>query len=193
MFVMTNLVLWMTIFTGQIERSGTDLLGRPIVQPETPGAAEGVKPRKIYFSDLQFVVETEPDGLCADSNRITEKQVAEPKVELNSDNRVVRKAGKNSVQFYALNVVFQKIGFDNAHYQFSVLDGVVPDNAPHGMRIRRQQGNFIYIYYLDQTFKLQLSQAPVYSFTALEKRGSCTIKHSVNLFADRSGYYFPAD
>lgn len=151
------------------------------------------KPRKLYFSDLQMVVETVPEGSCPDDQRITERVEEGFKVDLGSDKKLLRKNGKRSVEFYALNVNVQKIGFDNGKYSFSVLDGMVPENAPHKMRVRRRPGNFIDIYYLEEVLKLQLNQAPIYSFTAVEKRGKCTINHNINIFAENQGYYEPKD
>jgi len=151
------------------------------------------RPRKIYFADLQIVDETLTEGSCPDDQRITERRQEDFKTEFRADKKVFRKNGKKSVEYYALNLNLQKVGFDTARYSFTVLDGVVPEIAPHNMRVRRNIGNFIHIYYLDEVFKLQLKEAPVYSFTAVEKRGSCTIKHNVNIFAENQGYYEPID
>lgn len=166
---------------------GLNLIAADAENPEPP------KPRKLFFADVHIVAEVKPEGSCADELRIAERVEEGFRVELNDEKQLVRKAGRKSVEYYALNVVFQKIGFDTARYQFSALDGVLPESAPHKMRMRRHPGNVLEIYYLDEVFKIQLNQSPVYSFTAKESRGKCTLIHALNVFAENNGYYLPRD
>jgi hypothetical protein len=151
------------------------------------------KPVKFYFSDLQILVQTNPLSKCDDVKRLSDGRSDEFSAEVNSDGKFVRKLGPKTVQYYALNVRLQKMGFDEAQYAFSVLDGVVPEWAPHGMRVRRRSGNFIDLYYLGNVFTLQLKQSQVYSFKAVEKRGSCELEHDINIFAENSGFYLPVE
>ena len=155
--------------------------------------SDSATPRKLFFADIHIVAEVKPEGTCADEHRITERVEEGFKVELTEDKRLLRKLGKKSVDYYALNVVFQKLNFDTGRYQFSVLDGVVPDMAPHKFRIRRRPGNILDLYYLDQVFNIQLNQSPVYSFTAKETRGKCELTHTLNVFTEKNGYYLPQD
>jgi hypothetical protein len=151
------------------------------------------KPMKFYFADLQILVQTNPLSKCDDVKRLSEGRSNEFSAEVNSDGKFVRKLGPKTVQYYALNVKLQKMGFDEAQYAFSVLDGVVPEWAPHGMRVRRRSGNFIDLYYLGNVFTLQLKQSQVYSFKAVEKRGNCDLEHDINIFAENSGFYLPVE
>lgn len=160
---------------------------------------EETKQRKIYFADLQIVIETSTEGICADSLRKTwdfqepvKVKLLEPAEGSSDPVRLERLFGKKSVEYYALNVQAKMMGFDAGDASFSALDGVVPEGAPYQMRIRRRPGNFIDLFYLGQTFRMQLTQTPVYSFSMREERtAACSVIHNLNIFSDNAGYYEP--
>lgn len=164
--------------------------------PETVDPDE-TKQRKIYYADLQIVIETSTEGVCADSLRQTwnfqeplKVKLLEPAEGTTDPIRLERSFGKKSVEYYALNVQAKMMGFDAGDASFSALDGVVPEGAPYQMRIRRRPGNFIDLFYLGQTFRMQLTQTPVYSFSMHEERtAACSVIHNLNIFSDRAGYY----
>lgn len=175
---------------GSTEYSSSQVLPTPSAESSQ---VSGQKPVKFYFSDIQILVQTNPLSKCEGVKRLTDGRSDEFSTAINSDGKFVRKLGPKTVQYYALNVKLQKMGFDEAEYSFSVLDGVVPEWAPHGMRIRRRSGNFLDLYYLGNVFTLQLKQSQVYSFKAVEKRGDCELEHDINIFAENSGFYLPVE
>lgn len=151
-----------------------------------PIESEPEKLKKIYYADLQVLIETSTEGICADSLRLNEALSQEFMVSL-SEGKV---SSRYPLDYYALNVQMKAMGFDNFESNFTALDGVVPEAAPYQFRVRRRPGNFIDLFYLGETFRMQLTQTPVYSFKMKEERSAaCTVNHVLNIFADRVGYY----
>lgn len=181
--------------TKHVSQDSENSSGREVsdVGSSSSAPSPSSKPMKYYFSELQILVQTNPLNDCSQAKKLEGGRSDNFSVEISPEGRFVRKLGPKTVQYYALNVRFQKMGFDEVQYAFSVLDGVVPDWAPHNLRIRRRPGNFIDVYYLSEVFTLQLSQSQVYSFKTVEKRGSCELEHDINIFAENSGFYLPVE
>jgi hypothetical protein len=155
--------------------------------------SESVDPEisnRLYFANLQVVIETTTEGVCLDSMRRDLNIEQNFRVELTENKELKRLEGPRSVDYYALNMIVQRLGFDSGRSQFSVLDGIVPEGAPYEIRVRRRPGNVIELYYLTEVFRMQFSQAPVYSFKTTEERGgNCIVTHTLNIFAENAGFY----
>ena len=106
-----------------------------------------------------------------------------------TDKDQLRLGPGEDFKYFASNVAVELIGFDSGKYVFSVLDGIVPKTVPFEMRVRRTPGQVLELHFLDAVIPMKLLTTPIYTFSATEKRGACTIKHNVNVFAERVGYF----
>jgi hypothetical protein len=145
-------------------------------------------PTKFYFSDLQMLTETAAEGICPEDQKISGQYIEDWKASLNDESEIEIHTSKD-FKFFNVNVTVEVMGFDAAKYSFSALDGVVPGKVPFKMRLRRTPGHVLELEFLDQIVPMKLLTTPIYTFSATEKRGSCTIKHNVNVFTEKVGYF----
>lgn len=167
------------------QRSASAQAGRDDRRAES--SIEGAQ--KFYYTDLQIVSETKPMGQCSDDKKLSDRVETEPSVMLNSENEL---EGPGVYRQHIENVSLQVMGFDQARYVFTALDGSVPSSVPFGIRLRRLPGLILELKYLDQSVNMRLRDTPVYSFTATEVRGDCKFEHHVNVFGEHTGFYLPA-
>jgi len=146
---------------------------------------------RFYYSAVQILTETVKGSDCKVEQSLTEKKENDYVVVIDETGAPQFPSGRIPF-YYVLNLNIQAIGFDNSVYRFSVTDGIVPKEAPYGLKIRRRPGNIIQMEYLDKVIDMNFKSIPIYTFIASEKRGACTIAHNVNLFTEKSGYHpFP--
>jgi hypothetical protein len=156
--------------------------------PDATVVVGNAPPAKFYYADLQILTETSLEGECADEKKMNEDLHLDPLVSLNEKSELeLAKAAQ--FKYFATNVNLDVIGFDSAKYSYSCLDGIVPKAIPFGFHVRRTPGQILELKFLDQTVEMKLLTTPNYSFSATEKRGDCVIKHNVNVFAEKVGYF----
>lgn len=145
-------------------------------------------PAKFYYADLQILTETSVDERCSEDVRVTEDLHLKPFVRLNEQDEIQLSEGMD-FKYFATNVNLEVIGFDQSKYSFSSVDGIVPRSIPFGLRLRRTPGQILELRFLDQVIEMKLLTAPIYTFSATEKRGQCTVTHNVNVFTEKVGYF----
>ncbi|MBN8554507.1 MAG: hypothetical protein J0L93_03605 [Deltaproteobacteria bacterium] len=153
------------------------------------GEHEALGDAKYYFSDIQIVSETIPEGSCSDDLKLT-AQVDEPfKVEINENKELAVNTKSKKVNLYGANITLQVMGFDQAQYTFSAIDQMIPESIPFGMKLKRIPGNMLLLTFLDQNVEMKLQATPIYTFSATEQRKDCKLVHHVNVFGEKAGYY----
>lgn len=157
----------------------------PVEEKSADAAAPAKEPR-YFYTDLQIVTETTVEGKCPEEKRHTTGHEENSKIGLDNENRL---KGEQPVRLFGANVTMQAIGFDLARYVFSSVDGSIPEKIPFGFKLARRPGGLLEMQFLNQTIQMRLINNPIYSFVAEEKRGDCTIKHNVNVFAEKAGFY----
>lgn len=155
------------------------------LESDKPGVPQNLTK---YFSQLQILTETTPEGSCADDMKITTQSLEPFKAHLSSEKEIQMVQGAD-FKFFIVNAKLEVIGFDSAKYAFTAIDGKVPDQIPFGIKLRRTPGHVLEIQFLDQIVQMKLLTTPIYMFSAIERRGSCTVKHNVNVFTEQVGYY----
>lgn len=143
---------------------------------------------KFYFAEVQILSETSPEGDCPESFRMNENLHQEPRVKLDELGELDSQDALD-FKYFAAQVNLELMGFDSSKYSFSVIDGVVPKSIPFGLKLRRTPGQVLELKFLSEVLSMKLLSTPVYTLSAVEKRGPCTIKHNINIFAERVGYF----
>jgi len=139
------------------------------------GAMERRKEDGVFFASIRILTDTKSlncDAALARRERVLAEFVS-PSKEQN--------AGA------LFNVELKSTGFDESSYQFTEIEkagAVAAPQNPYGLKIRWRGATKIEVQFLDQVERIQLDATPFLSFPATEKRGSCTIEHQVNLFAE---------
>ncbi len=144
--------------------------------------------KRVYFAEIQIVTETSLQSACSSENKLT-NQLNEPdKLSLNPSQKLVTDEGIH-VEKFAAHITLQAIGFDRSRYAFTVIDGKADTTPPFGLSVRQRPGSILELRFLDQVISMKPREAPVYTFSATELRGSCEILHQVNVFAEPAGYF----
>jgi len=142
----------------------------------------------FFYADVQIITKTTPEGKCDKSKSIEERIAQGKQVIIGKDGKLKINVGRTGLDS-AYNVSIQGIGFDSSRYDFTALNGKSPKHLPYKLNFKKKPGNIIKIEFLDQSIKMNLDQDTIYTFFATEKRGNCSIKHSVNVFVEQSGVY----
>ncbi len=153
--------------------------------PAVAGNALGA-PARFYFSELQILTETAPESGCTEEQKKRDDLHEEWKIWLDEAGSL---AASEDFKYFGVNVTLESMGFDASKYYFSVLDGRMPKLNPFNIRLRRTPGQILELTFLDQVVPMKLLTTPIYTFSATEKRGDCVIKHNVNVFTEKVGYF----
>jgi hypothetical protein len=149
--------------------------------------------QKYYYADVQIVDETIPEGNCAESLKLSDQKDSPSTISLNDRNEIELHPSIKNLRLFGANVALQVMGFDQAHYSFSVIDQSVPIPLPFKFHLKRIPGNLLELQFLDQVVEMKLTATPIYTFSATEQRKDCKLIHHVNVFGEKPGYYPLAD
>lgn len=183
-FLLLTVVAWVMVACGATKKGD---VGRPEESGNSPSVPH------FLYSDLQIVTETVPSGNCPETMRLTERREWPRRITLNERFRLEKADEQTEMKSSAIHTTLQVMGFDSAQYVFDSIDGEIPSEVPFGIKMWRLPGAILQMRFLDQRFQVGLKTAPVFSFSASEKRGLCALTHHVNIFADRAGFYRMAE
>ncbi len=146
-----------------------------------------VQPRRYFFAEFHILAETKTtNNTCQASDRISGDHLNPFSVSVSESKKLLT---ETPLKRFGLNIDLELIGFDSSKYQFSSIDGNIPESIPFQIQMRKLPGSIIELSYLNQVTQIKMNGAPVYTFTALETRGTCQLEHNVNIFTDQAGLF----